>query len=404
MFAETHSGQPGCPEKDRIPPRRRAGGKSMLSGLDPLRYTVRLMSSIAHILSYAVEVQASDVHLVAGQRPIFRQYGELVDGGEEVLTAPQLAAIVEEMLPDHLRDTFRAEKEVDFSIQEPGVGRFRANAFLEKGLPSLALRKVNETIPSFAELHLPAVLGDIALSSSGIVLASGSTGSGKSTTLARMIQHINEHAGKRIITIEDPIEYLFTNQRSVILQREIGTDTRDFLGALRSILRQDPDVVMVGEMRDAESFAAALTMAETGHLVLSTLHTDTASQAISRILNYFTSHERDTVRMSLAVNLRAVFCQRLLQDVEGRSIPAVEIMINTPFVRKLIESNALEKLPSAIETGREDGMQTFNQHIYELIREGRITEHMGRAYATNPAALDMMLSGINLRADRRIVD
>ena len=223
------------------------------------------MSSLAELLEYAASVRASDIHLVSGHPPIFRQYGDLVEGGDEAITTEQLGAIIEEILPEHAAETFHSAKEVDFSHVEPGVGRFRANAFVELGRPSLALRKVETKVPTFEELGLPPILGDVALSQSGIILASGSTGSGKSTTIARMLQHINENKSKRIITIEDPIEFVFENKRSVVLQRELGTDTKSFRRALKSVLRQDPDVVMVGEMRDSESFSAALSMAETGH-------------------------------------------------------------------------------------------------------------------------------------------
>ena len=361
------------------------------------------MSALAQLLEYAVSVNASDIHLVSGQAPIFRQYGHLVEGGDEIMEPDTLLAIIDEILPQHLLEIFHREHECDFSLQEPGVGRFRANAFMEMEKPSLALRKVNTDVPTFEELGLPAVLGKLSLSKSGIIMATGSTGCGKSTTVARMLQHINEHQSRRIITIEDPIEFVFHDEKSIILQREIGSDTMSWERALRSALRQDPDVVMVGEMRDAESFAAALSMAETGHLVLTTLHTDTASQSVTRILNFFRPDQRDVVRMALSVNLRAVLCQRMLHNVDNELVPACEIMINTPLVGKIIETNALDRLSSAIETGRDDGMQTFNQHIYDMIQAGIITEDEGRSHATNPAALDMLLSGINLHEDKRII-
>jgi pilus retraction protein PilT len=361
------------------------------------------MGSLDKLLTYAVSVHASDVHLVAGERPIFRQYGKLVEGNEETYTVDMLNNILQEVLPEHVRERFHSEHEVDFSLQVKGVGRFRANAFIEQGRPSLALRLVHTKVPTFEELGLPLVLGDLAMSARGIILASGSTGCGKSTTIARMIQHINENSSKRIITIEDPIEFVFANKRSIILQREIGSDTFSFSGALRSVLRQDPDVIMVGEMRDADSFTAALSMAETGHLVVSTLHTDTASQSIGRILNFFPPQERDVVRMSLAINLHGVFCQRLLASVGEGLVPAVEIMKVTPIVRKMIETNQLEKLSAAIETGGEEGMHSFNQHIFSLIKDGAITEEEGMSHASNPAALRMLLSGIDLQEDTRII-
>ncbi|MCE9615737.1 MAG: PilT/PilU family type 4a pilus ATPase [Lentisphaerae bacterium] len=364
------------------------------------------MFSFQQLLRYAVEAKASDIHLVANRPPCFRQQGELVelDNKDLVLSTERLGEIVEAMVPAHLRDTYATECEVDFSFEEPGVGRFRVNVFREKGLPSMALRLVKQNVPGFDELGLPKVLGDLALSRSGIVLASGASGSGKSTTLAAMIEWINDQDSRRIITIEDPIEFLFTNRRSIILQREINVDTRSFQAALRNTLRQDPDVVMIGEMRDAESFAAALSMAETGHLVLSTLHADPAPQAITRILNFFPTDERDVIRMGLARNLRAVIGQRLLPGVDGRLVPAVELMINTPLVSKLLATNVLEKLSAAISSDPESGMCSFDDSIQVLIESDRLSVEAGLAGATNPESLRMRLSGINLTEGHRIMD
>ena len=361
------------------------------------------MRKITELLRYAVEVGASDVHLVSGETPIFRQHGNLVQGGSETLHEPLLQEMLLEIIPDRLQASFAEEHEVDFTLEEEGLGRFRANAFVEKGRPSLALRLVQTNVPTFEELGLPPILADLALSNSGIVLASGPTGCGKSTSLARMVQHINENLNKRIITLEDPIEFLFRNKSSVILQREIGTDTESFSAALRSVFRQDPDIVMIGEMRDAASFRAALTMAETGHLVFSTLHTDTASQAINRILNFFPPEERDIVQLSLSDNMRAVVCQRLVRGVDSRLLPTVEILINTPLVRKLLSNNDLEKLSAAIETDRESGMRTFNQSLYQLVQDEKITEETAMGQSLNPGQLQMLLEGINLDEERRII-
>ncbi len=361
------------------------------------------MMSISSLLEYASKVGASDIHLVAGEKPVFRQFGELVEGGSDVMTPDGITAILREVVPERLQAMLASEHEVDFSMDLPGIGRYRANAFFEKGRPSLALRAVRMEVPTFEELGLPSLIGDIALCRRGILLASGPTGCGKSTTLARMIQHINENDHMRIITIEDPIEFLFSNKRSIILQREIGTDTPSFSHALRSTLRQDPDIIMIGEMRDADSFQAALTMAETGHLVLSTLHTDTASQAVSRILNFFPIEQRDVIRMSLADNMRGVVCQRLLQDSSNGLAPTVEILLNTPIVRKLLLTGALEKLHAAIETDNESGMMTFNESLHQLIESGVITEETGLANSNNPSQLKMYLEGIHLDEGKRII-
>ena len=231
----------------------------------------------------------------------------------------------------------------------------------------------------------------------------GTTGSGKSTTLAAMIQYINTNLNRRIITIEDPIEYVFDDKQSIVSQREVGLDTPSFRSALTNVMRQDPDVILIGEMRDSESFMAALAAAETGHLVFSTLHTGNASQSVNRILDFFPSSEREQIRKSLAATIRAVVCQRLIPAIQGGVVPAVEILVNTGTVRKLIEKNQLETLQAAIETGEDDGMQTFGQHIYHLIKDGVISEEDGMLRTDNPEALKMNLKGIFLSDSRRIL-
>jgi len=363
------------------------------------------MSLLRELLIKAVSVGASDLHLKVNQPAMFRVHSDLMVGDEELLTPDVLHDLVEDILPPHVRAHYEQRHEVDFSMEEVEVGRFRVNIFLSHGTPAVAMRHVKTHIPSFEELHLPPQMNDIALFPRGIIIASGTTGSGKSTTLAALLQCINNNLKRRIITIEDPIEYVFIDDKSIISQREVGLDTVSFHSALKHILRQDPDIIMIGEMRDAESFSAALTASETGHLVFSTVHTDTAAQTTSRVLNFFPSAERDQVRLNLAANIRAVICQRLIPAAQGGGVvPAVEIMINTPIVRKLIEKDQLEKLHAAIETGGDDGMQTFNQSIYQLIKNGMITEEEGMPRATNREALRMNLRGIFLDEARRILD
>jgi twitching motility protein PilT len=265
------------------------------------------------------------------------------------------------------------------------------------------MRYVKAAIPSFKELHLPEQIAKIARAPRGIILVCGTTGCGKSSTLAAMIEHINQTEKCHIITLEDPIEYVFEDRLSVIEQREIGLDTLSFERALSHVMRQDPDVIMIGEMRDSQSFMAALAAADTGHLVLTTLHTTTAYQAIGRILDFFPAQERDQIRRQIANNLQAVICQRLVPAVAGSVVPAVEIMINSGTVRKLIEDNRLDKLSAAIETGNEEGMQTFNQSLYKLVKAKMISEENALAYASNPDALRMNLKGIFLDESRRIL-
>ncbi len=361
------------------------------------------MSVLSELLKQAVEIGVSDVHLKLDRRPFYRKGGELQESDFEPLSIEALTLIADAIIPQRQRRDFDERREIDFSHLEEGAGRFRVNAFLAQGIPTFAMRYVQEVIPSFAELNLPVQLQQLALAPRGIMVVSGTTGSGKSTTLASMIQHINTSASKRIISIEDPIEYLFHDQRSVITQREVGPDTPDFHAALKYILRQDPDVIMIGEMRDQMGFSMALSAAETGHLILTTLHAGNASQAIYRMLEFFSAAEHDRARMALAGNLHAIICQRLIQSVDGGVVPGVEILINTPTVRNLLEKNKLEVIPSAIETGVGDGMQTFNQSIYKLIKSGMITEEAGMRHATNPQALKMNLKGIMLDEDKRIL-
>jgi len=309
----------------------------------------------------------------------------------------------DEITPGHLHKKFRTEFEVDFSHIEEGVGRFRVNIFQAGGVPTIAMRHVKDNIPTFEQLRLPPQLKNLAYARSGIILLSGTTGSGKSTTLAAIVGEINRTSRKRIITVEDPIEYTFEDDQSVITQREVGLDTLSFERSLKHLMRQDPDVILIGEMRDAISIRTAFLAAETGHLVLSTLHAGTADLAVPRIMDVFPAEEHDSIRMALAANLHAVVCQRLIPAVNGGMVPAVEILINTSTVRKLLEKNQIETLSAAVETGKEDGMQSFNRSIYELITGGLITESDGMRYATNPESLRMNLQGIFLSEENRIL-
>jgi twitching motility protein PilT len=235
------------------------------------------------------------------------------------------------------------------------------------------------------------------------VLVSGSTGCGKSTTLAAMLEHINANFKKHIITLEDPIEYVFEDNQCVIEQREVGLDTLSFHHALRNVLRQDPDIIMIGEMRDSLSFTAAMSAADTGHLVLSTLHTTNAAQSVNRILDFFKAEEREQIRRQLAGTLQAVICQRMVNTVTRGVTPALEIMINTPTVKKMMEENRLDKLPAAIETGTDDGMINFNQALFNLVKQGKISEQEALSKASNPQALEMNFKGIFLDEGRRIL-
>jgi twitching motility protein PilT len=312
-------------------------------------------------------------------------------------------SVVEQITPAHLKQKLETEREIDFSYFIPGVGRFRTNLFQQRGQWCLAMRFVKTHVPSFEELGLLPQVKSIAESPRGIVLISGSTGCGKSTTLAAMVEHINANFKKHMITLEDPIEYVFEDNQSVIEQREVGLDTLSFHHALVNVLRQDPDIIMIGEMRDALSFTAAMSAADTGHLVLSTLHTTNAAQSINRILDFFKAEEREQVRRQLAGCMQAVVCQRMVTTTTGTVTPALEILINTGTVKKLIEENRLDKLPAAIETGTEEGMLNFNQALFQLVKEGKVTQKEALAKASNPQALEMNFKGIFLDEGRRIL-
>src|SRR5438034_2527317 len=361
------------------------------------------MEMFHRILKTAVDGGASDVHLKIGTPVIFRIHRELVAIESPLPTQEWMNNVVKQIVPPHLQKRIEDEHEADFSYFVPGIGRFRTNLFQQRGQWCLAMRYVKTHVPSFEQLGLLEQIRRIAESPRGIVLVAGATGCGKSTTLAAMIEHINANFKKHVITLEDPIEYVFEDNQCVIEQREVGLDTSSFHHALKHVLRQDPDIIMLGEMRDDISFGAAMSAADTGHLVLSTLHTTTAAQSITRILDFFKADEREQVRRQLAGTLRGVVCQRMVATVAGNMTPALEIMINTPTVKKLMEENRLEKLPAAIETGNDDGMINFNQALFKLVKDGKVTEKEALAKATNPQALEMNFKGIFLDEGRRIL-
>ena len=364
---------------------------------------MEIMELLRGVLKAAVEGGASDVHIKVDAPFVLRINRQLVAVEAPHPTDAWMNSVVEKIVPPHAKKRIEEDREVDFSYYEPGVGRFRTNIFQQKGSFALAMRYVKTQVPGFDELGLLPVLKDIASSHRGIVLVAGTTGSGKSTTLAAMLEHINANFKRHIVTLEDPIEFVFEDNQSVIEQREVGLDTVSFQSGLKHVLRQDPDIIMVGEMRDSVSFTAAMQAADTGHLVLSTLHTQNASQSIGRILDFFKPDEREQVRRQLAGTLKAVICQRMVTTTTGGVTPSLEILINTPTVRKMLEENRLEKIGAAIETGRDDGMQTFNQALYDLVKARKITEAEALGKASNPQALDMMFKGIFLDEGRRIL-
>ena len=361
------------------------------------------MEIFHRILKTAVDGGASDVHVKIGTPIIFRINRQLIAIECPFPTLEWMNSIVEQLTPAHLRKRVEQEREADFSYFVPSIGRFRTNLFQQRGQWCLAMRYVKTHVPSFEELGLLEQIKKIAESPRGIVLLAGSTGCGKSTTLAAMLEHINANFKKHVVTLEDPIEYVFEDNQCVIEQREVGLDTLSFHHALKHILRQDPDIIMIGEMRDSISFTSAMSAADTGHLVLSTLHTTNASQSISRILDFFKADEREQIRRQLAGTMQAVVCQRMVNTIAGSMTPALEIMINTSTVKKLIEENRLDKLAAAIETGIDDGMINFNQALFDLVKQGKVSEQEALSKATNPQALEMNFKGIFLDDGRRIL-
>jgi twitching motility protein PilT len=362
-----------------------------------------LMELFNKILKAAVDGGASDIHIKVNTPVIFRISRELISIDCPVPTEQWLNHVVDQMTPLHIKTRLEEDREVDFSYNVHGLGRFRTNVFQQRGTWALAMRYVKATVPSFEQLGLLEEIKKLAETPRGIVVVAGSTGSGKSTTLAAMIEHVNANFKKHIVTLEDPIEYVFEDNQSVIEQREVGLDPSTFHGALKHVLRQDPDIIMLGEMRDAITVTAAMSAADTGHLVLSTLHTTTAAQSVTRIMDFFKADDREQIRRQLAGCLRGVICQRMVPTTDGKMTPALEILTNSPLVKKLLEDNRLEKLTAAIETGADDGMITFNQSLFNLVKENRVTEKEALAKASNPQALEMNFKGIFLNEGGRIV-
>ena len=359
--------------------------------------------NINDFLTLAAARSASDVHLKAGSHPILRVDGDLVPMLDQpVLTPEDTIAIASSMMKDRQKARFRENLETDIAYAVPGLGRFRCAIFQQRGSVGIVCRLIPVTVRPISELALPVVIERIAAEPRGLILCTGTTGSGKSTTLAAMIDHINEQRAEHIITIEDPIEFLHRDKKSIVNQREVDLDTRSFATALRSALRQDPDVILVGEMRDHETIETAITAAETGHLVLSTLHTLDATETINRIVASFPPHQQAHVRLQLASVLRAVISMRLVQraDSKGR-VPAVEVMVVTPLIRDCIANEEKTRLiPAAIAAGLSQyGMQTFDQSLFGLLRDRYISREEALRWATNPDEFRLKLEGVQSAAD-----
>lgn len=353
-----------------------------------------MAADFKELLSTVVKEGASDLHITVGRHPTLRADGKLVPLlKEEVVTPEGAQDFVLSLLTEEQKERFWQEKELDFSYNYRDRARFRVNVFHQRGFSGAALRLIPAKVRSFKELNLPPALGEFAGRRQGFFLVVGPTGHGKSTTLAALVDHINRTRQEHIISIEDPIEYLFTSDNSIIAQREVGIDTQGFHRALRSMFREDVDVAMIGEMRDSETMRMAVTAAETGHLVLSTLHTNNAAQTIDRIIDSFPPVQQNQIRAQLASSLIGIISQRLVPRLSGGLIPAVEIMVANSAVKNLIRESKIHELDLVIETGLDQGMVSLNRSLADLVRRGEISVESAVEYSLNPGELQTLMQG-----------
>ncbi len=345
------------------------------------------------ILKAAMEADASDVHLVPGQPPVMRVHQVMTPMAFPVITPENGKAFLEQMAGPESRATFERQKDSDFSYQAEGLARYRVNAHMQRGTIAFAMRMIKTKVPPLTKLSLPEVIARLTYLPRGLVLVTGDTGSGKSTTLAAMIQAMNERYKKHIITLEDPVEYVFQSKECIIEQRELGQDMPTFSSGLKHALRQDPDIILVGEMRDLETTALAISAAETGHLVLSTLHTVNASQTVERIIDMYPGGQQNQIRSMLSNTLQAVLSQTLFRRIDRPGmVPAVEVLLCTPAVRNLIRESRTFEIPNVIETNRAIGMCTLDASIAELYFNGMISREDAIASAAYPDKLDRQLA------------
>jgi twitching motility protein PilT len=341
--------------------------------------------TIEDLLHIMVERGASDLHLKTGSAPMIRIDGELTPVTYEVLTPDVVRRMIESILTDEQKARFIAEKELDLAYSVPGLSRFRINVYLQRGTWGTAIRVIPARPFTIDELKLPPILKDLAMKPRGLVLVTGPTGSGKSTTLAAMINHINENKRCHIVSVEDPIEFLHKDKNSVICQREVGADTHSFSHALRHVLRQDPDVILIGEMRDLETTSISITAAETGHLVLATLHTSSAPTTVDRVIDIFPPHQQQQIRMQLSVTLEGILCQTLLPKAKGSGrVMAMELMPVTPAVRNIIREGKTHQIPNIIQSGMQFGMQSLDMALRNLYLQGMVTFEDALAKAAVP--------------------
>jgi twitching motility protein PilT len=348
--------------------------------------------NIHDILDQLVTMEGSDIHIVVGTPPMVRVDGHLKPvEGAPILTAEQAEALIFPLLSQEQKDYVHVNKELDFGYQFQDKGRFRINVYHAKGTIAAALRLIPAQIKSLEELQLPPIVSEFANYKQGLILLTGPTGEGKSTTLAAIIDQINGSRADHIVTVEDPIEFVYTPKKCIISQREINHDTNSWEISLRSVLREDPDVVLIGEMRDYETIASAITIAETGHLVFATLHTSTAAETIDRIVDVFPAHQQGQVRQQLAATVKVVASQRLLQTVTGKRTAVLEVMIGNPAIRNLIREGKTHQIDTVIQTSGEMGMMLFEAHLQQLVQRGLITAETAIAHAFRPTEIQRLL-------------
>jgi twitching motility protein PilT len=359
-----------------------------------------MAANLGKLLGVMRQLEASDLHLKQGNRPLYRIHGDLREAEHPAVTKEEMAGFCEKIIPAHLKADFEKNGSVDFAMSIDVTTRFRVNAFHARGLLGIAFRLLQLEAKTFEELHLPVVCYTLAQARRGLIIVTGPTGSGKTTTLAAFINHVNENRKEHIITIEDPIEYIYFDKLSRIDQREVGNDCTGFEPALRHALRQDPDVILVGEMRDKETILLAIRAAQTGHFVLTTLHTTTAIQTISRVLKYFPSEEQESIKADLAVALNAVLCQRLVPTADGLGrVPAIEVLVVNQLIRKLIREDRLDDMETVMRSSVE-GMQTFDAALAKLVQDELITMETGFNYADDQAAFKRLSQGTTAGADK----
>jgi len=344
-----------------------------------------------------VGAEASDLYFTVARPAMFRVDGKLRVGGDHVFTPAELETLAHSIMNEKQRREFAETMEMNLAISFPGVARFRVNIFQQRGSVGMVIRRIKADVMSVDELGLPSILNDIVMTKRGLVLVVGATGSGKSTSLAAMIDHRNSNEAGHIITIEDPIEFVHRHKQSIVTQREVGFDTQSFQAALKNTLRQAPDVILIGEIRDTGTMEAAVTFAETGHLCLGTLHSNNANQAIERIMNFFPMERHAQIYLQLSLNLRAIVSQRLIPSVDGKRVAALEILMDTPRIRDLIKKGDVDILKEAMEQGVQEGCQTFDQALFVLYQARKISweEALANADSANNLRLKIKMAGLS---------